>query len=71
MTKLKHLKDLIDEDLSNECNIEVIEFTLLKAEAVKCAKANCRGEGIANVYGWIKWFFNLTEEDLLGEKDDN
>ena len=62
MSELKTLKDIIPPTLLGEC-----KNTKLKAEAVNQYKAidekKCKWTR-QDVLNWIKYFFNLTEEDL-------
>ena len=61
MTELKTLKDLTDEGYGN---VWLINARELKAEAVKWVKFYVQLGIFDEQIGWIKYFFNLTEEDL-------
>ena len=74
MSELKTLKDMTIE--FEETGRFYVEDVDLKAEAVKWVKCSL-GYGIGEfesmedyerIMNWIKYFFNLTEEDLQEEK---
>lgn len=43
---------------------KIIESKDLKKEAIKWIKANQETIGNENATSWIKYFFNITEDDL-------
>ena len=83
MTELKTLKDIIkghiitdkiaSEELTVQAvnqDVENIEFEL-KEEAIKDIKEFMKDEDLITniaVIGYIKWKFNITEEDLKDAK---
>ena len=74
MTELKTLKDLAS--IRPDENGALVRLIDLRQEAIKWVKSNdwnswayfynghLKIEGIKAVEEWIKYFFNLTEEDL-------
>jgi hypothetical protein len=72
-TELKTLKDLTPEIpkgltcVCGECDLKIVRVKDLKSEAIKWVKfyerkyPNVQAESRVD---WIKYFFNLTEEDL-------
>ena len=64
MTKLKTVNDLEREHYKNK---NLISIEILKEEAVKWVKELKRFHKHkidCNEVSWIKYFFNITEEDL-------
>ncbi len=57
--KLKTLKDL-KENING-----TVSKKLLMEEAIKYLKIQMIQMNVSpDVYAWVKWFFNITEEDL-------
>jgi hypothetical protein len=61
-TELKTLKDMPFDEIEQNC---------LKSKAIKWVKELNKGirdkqeeKNVISIEGWIKYFFNLTEEDL-------
>ena len=70
MTELKTLKDIFQDGyMCSKANIE----KELKAEAVKWIKFLGKAHKdyiLSGEIGWIKHFFNITEEEIKGENKE-
>ena len=69
MSELKTLKDFKRKDYSegednNRNKIRFLDERVLKAEAVRWVKELQEDNEPLNAVGFIKEFFNLTQEDL-------